>query len=188
MKLADWMKSFKSIWGAGVILATAGPLGLSVPDLYPPWPEHSYWIAVIFCAVASLVSFTVGLSDLHPPRSKTRIQTVLACTCLVLGLISLIGYFAAYSTRVVGETQVVGAEQRQLRFVVGTEMRADMDRTSDLNNLELLRDHQYDPERVWTSESLRFSRLLLLITFVGAFAMLTFGMGLLATRSGSSRP
>ena len=184
MNIADWAKSFKSIWGAGVLIATAGPLGLLVPDLYPPWPEYSYLVAVIFCAVVSIVSFTVGLAYAHQPRSQRKLQTLLASACLLLGLTSLIWYFSAYSTRVVVETQVVGTEQHQLRFVVGTDMRADMDKTSD--HLELLRDNQYNPERVWTPESLRFSRLLLLITFLVAFSMLTLGMGLLATRSESS--
>jgi len=44
--------------------------------------------------------------------------------------------------------------------VVGTEMRPDVDETADANYLELLRDNQYSPERIWTSESLRTSRFL----------------------------
>jgi hypothetical protein len=189
MKIGDWAKSFKSIWGAGVLIATAGPLGLLVPDLYPPWPDHSYLIGVIFCAVTAIVSFAVGVGFAQQPMSRRKVQTALALTSLVLGLISLVWYFLAYSTRVVVETQVVGAEQHQLRFVVGTEMRSDVDKGADLNDLELLRDNQYSPERIWTSESLQSSRFILLLTFVLAFSMLTFGMGLLATRSGpSSRP
>ena len=185
MKIGDWAKSFKSIWGAGVLIATAGPLGLLVPDLYPPWPDHSYLIGVIFCAVTAIVSFAIAVSYAHQPIFQ-KVQTALALASLALGLTSLIWYFSAYSTRVVVETQVVGAEQHQLRFVVGTEIRADVDKTADLNDLELLRDNQYSPERVWTSESLRTSRFLLLITFVTAFSMLTFGMSLMATRSGPS--
>ena len=189
MNIGDFAKSFKTVWGAGVLLATAGPLGLFVPDLYPPWPENSHIIGVIFCAVAAVVSFTAGVGYAQRPRAKSRVQTAVATACLLLGLASLIGYFLAYSTRVVVETQVVGKEQRQLRFVVGTEMRADVDKTGSGDALELLRDNQYSPEKIWTPDSVRYSRVLLLVTFVAAFSMLTFGMGLLATRSGtSSRP
>jgi hypothetical protein len=188
MNIGDFTKSFKSVWGAGVLLATAGPLALFVPDLYPPWPENSHLIGVLFCAVAAVVSFTVGLGYAHQPKSRNKVQTAVATTCLLLGLASLIGYFFAYSTRVVVETQIVGKDQHQLRFVVGTVKRADVDNTTT-DDLELLRDNQYSPERVWTPESVRSSRVLLLVTFVAAFSMLTFGMGLLATRSEpSTRP
>lgn len=185
MNIGDFAKSFKTVWGVGVLLATAGPLGLFVPNLYPPWPENSHLIAVIFCAVAAVVSFTVGLSYAQRPTAKSKFQTAVATASLLLGLTCLIGYFLAYSTRVVVETQVVGKEEHQLRFVVGTEMRADVDKTGGGDNLELLRDNQYSPERVWTPESVRYSRVLLLVAFVAAFSMLTFGMGLLATQAAS---
>ena len=186
MDIADWKKSFRSVWGAGVLVATAGPLGLLVPDLYPPWPEHSYVIGVIFAAVATIISFTAGTAYAHQPKAWRKGQTAFALACLAFGLTSLIWYFSAYSTRVVAEPQMVGAEQHQLRFVVGSEMRADVDRAQHADNLELLRDNQYIPERVWTPESLRNSRFLLLLTFVTAFFLLTLGMGLLATRTASS--
>lgn len=188
MKIGDFTKSFKTIWGAGVLLATAGPLGLFVPDLSPPWPDNSHIIGVIFCAVAAVVSFTVGVGYAQRPRSKSKFQAAIATGCLLLGLASLLGYFLAYSTRVVVETQVVGKEQRQLRFVVGTERRADADKTGTQDDLELLRDNQYSPEKIWTLESVRYSRVLLLSTFVTSFSLLTFGMGLLATRSAISGP
>jgi uncharacterized membrane protein (Fun14 family) len=168
-----------------VLLATAGPLALFVPDLYPPWPENSHLIGVLFCAVAAVASFSVGLGYAHQPKSRSKVQTAVATVCLQLGLASLIGYFFAYSTRVVVETQIVGKDQHQLRFVVGTVKRAGVD-SATTDDLELLRDNQYSPERVWTPESVRFSRVLLLVTFIAAFSMLTFGMGLLATRSGTS--
>ena len=186
MKIGDWAKSFKSVWGAGVLVATAGPLGLLVPDLYPPWPEHSYLIAVIFAAVAAIGSFTAGLAYANRARALRRGQTAFALACLALGLMSIIWYFSAYSMRVVSEPQMIGAEQHLLRIVVGTEIRADVDRSEEKDNLELLRDNQYTPERVWTSESLRYSRFLLLVTFVTAFFLLTLGMGLLATRTAKS--
>jgi hypothetical protein len=185
MNIGDFAKSFKSVWGAGVLLATAGPLALFVPDLYPPWPENSHLIGVLFCAVAAVASFSVGLGYAHQPKSRSKVQTAVATVCLLLGLVSLIGYFFAYSTRVVVETQIVGKDQHQLRFVVGTVKRAGVD-SATTDDLELLRDNQYSPERVWTPESVRFSRVLLLVTFIAAFSMLTFGMGLLATRSGTS--
>jgi hypothetical protein len=140
MKASDWAKPFKSIWGAGVLIATAGPLGLLVPDLYPPWPDHSYVIAVIFAAVAAIVSITAGLAYAHQSRGLRKGLTAFALACLALGLMSLIWYFSAYSTRVVVETQMVGGEQHQLRFVVGTERRDDVDKT-ETDYLELLREN-----------------------------------------------
>jgi hypothetical protein len=188
MQIDDFTKAFKTVWGAGVVVAVAGPLGLFVPDLYPPWPDNSHLIGVVFCAVAAVVSFTVGVGYAQRPATKRTVQTAVAIACAVIGLASLIAYFMAYSTRVVVEPQMIGKEQRELRFVVGTQMRADVDKTASGVPLELLRDNQYSPEKVWTPESLRNSRFLLLITFVTAFAMLTFGMGLLATRAGTDLP
>jgi hypothetical protein len=71
---------------------------------------------------------------------------------------------------------------------VGTKMRTDVDTTASSDALELLRDNQYSPEKIWTPESLQYSRILLLVMFVTAFSMLTFGMGLLATRRETPSP
>lgn len=183
MTIGDFAKAFKTLWGAGVAVAVAGPLGLFVPDLYPPWPENSHIIGVLFCAVAAVVSLTLGVGYAQRPENKQTLQTAVAIVCLVIGLASLLAYFMANSTRVVEEQQMVGKKAHQLRFVVGTQLRSDVDQTMGSDARELLRDNQYDPEKIWTAESLRNSRFLLLITFVTAFAMLTFGMGLLATRT-----
>ena len=187
MRLAEFAKSFKSIWGLGVALALAGPLGLSIPELYPPWPDHSRLIGVIFCAVAALLSFSWGSELAGKSTAKQKRPPLIATLSLACGLAFLLVYFAAYSSYVVVETQMVGSQQRSLRFVVGAETRGTSDGGSAADDLEMLRDNQYDPERIWTRDSLRRSRFLLFGSFVAAFSMLTFGMGLLATRSTSSR-
>jgi hypothetical protein len=183
--LADFAKSFKNIWGVGVALAVAGPLGMSIPELYPPWPDGSRLIGVIFCAVAAILSFAWG-AELDRRSRATRVLSIVATISLVCGLAFIIVYFVAYNSYVVVETQMVGSEQHKLRFVIGAETRGHSDAELNSASLEMLRDNQYDPERIWTRESLRRSRLLLFGSFLAAFSMLTFGMGLLATRSARS--
>jgi hypothetical protein len=187
MSLAEFAKSFKSIWGLGVALALAGPLGLSIPELYPPWPDNSRLIGVIFCAVAALLSFAWGSQLTRRSTAKQKAPAIIATISLACGLAFILVYFAAYSSYVVVETQMVGSQQRSLRFVVGAETSGSPDGGSTTDYLGMLRDNQYDPERIWTRDSLRRSRFLLFGSFVAAFSMLTFGMGLLATRSTRSR-
>jgi hypothetical protein len=187
MRLADFLKSFKNLWGVGVGLAVAGPLGMSIPELYPPWPDNSRMIGVIFCAVVALLSFAWGAELNKNSRTNDKLQSMVATISLLCGLASIIVYFVAYNSYVVVETQVVGGDQRKLRFVVGAETPGHPIAEPNSAYLEMLRDNQYDPERIWTRDSLRRSRFLLFGSFIAAFSMLTFGLGLLATQSARSR-
>jgi len=121
MRLADFAKSFRNIWGVGAALAVAGPIGMSIPELYPPWPDNSRLIGVIFCAVSVLLSFAWGAGSNTKSKKKLKLPSVVGAISLVSGLAFIIAYFLAYNAYVVSETQLVGNEQRKLRFVIGAE-------------------------------------------------------------------
>jgi hypothetical protein len=161
---------------------------MSIPELYPPWPDNSRMIGVLFCAVAAIIAFAWGAASGTISKRRQSLQSLLATGSLVLGLALIIGYLLAYNSYVVVETQMVGNDQRKLRFVIGADPPAHSAVGPNAGYLDLLRDNQYDPERIWTPESLRRSRFLLFGSFVAAFSLLTFGMGLLAAASARSRP
>src|SRR5258708_7836802 len=139
--LKDYLQSFRSLWGIGVIVAAAGPLALAFPELTPPWPQGAEAITVIFSAVAAVLAFRLGgeYARRGAGSKARRRQIVLASAALLTGLAGSLVYLAAYGAYVVVETQPAGNQERKLRFVVGTEQREGA--SSKKSELELLRDN-----------------------------------------------
>ncbi|MBI3350128.1 MAG: hypothetical protein HY020_23320 [Burkholderiales bacterium] len=187
MKIADFFASFKSLWGAAAVAAGAGPLGLWIADLEPPWPSSSGKVAALFCAIAILISFFVGpagrdAEDSKVSRQKARRRgaRIAGIALLVLGALGVGAYLWAYGRFVVQDAIDRGGRVEIIRTVVGTELRPGMGDIGSATSLDLLRDGLYDPERVWTSESVNMVRQLLAASFVLSFVLLTFGAALLA--------
>lgn len=189
MRFGDYLRSFQSLWGIGVAVTVAGPLALWVPNLQPPWPEGSQMITTISCIIVAILSFSLSreflarTSGKSPSRVK-RISLITAVSwgALVLGLTCGIAYLRAFNLYVVSDQQQVGTEARVVRIVIGTELRSEFRKTAE--PLELLRDNGYDPERVWTRDSLLRARFLVFAFFAGMFMSITLGLGLLTAVSG----
>ena len=178
MSLADFFGSFKSVWGGAAVAATAGPLGLWALDLEPPWPSSAGKVATLFCAVAVLLAYVVSRSI--TPRSKgAKKLRVIAPATLALGLIAIVGYLWAYGRYVVTDSIDRGGRTEIIRMIAGSELRPGI-QAGTATQLDLLRDHLYEPEAVWTPQSISTARMLLLLSFVLSFFMLTFGAALLA--------
>lgn len=188
MKIGEYFESFKSLWGAAAVAAGAGPLGLWVADLEPPWPAAVGKVATLFCAIAILIAYFVGPSVRGGGRKrqgkgrgkKTGARNA-AIALLVLGSCGVIGYLWAYGRYVVTDSIERDGRTEIVRTVIGTELRPGLEQEArNTTNLELLRDSLYDPEEVWTSESVNTVRQLLVAWFVLSFVLLTFGAALLA--------
>jgi hypothetical protein len=185
MLATDYLRSLKSLWGLGVAATVISPLALWVPNLQPPWPEGSQMITAVFCIVVAILSFSLSreLSGRNAKSSRSikpaKLTKVLGSVALVLGLVFGIGYLSAFNLYVISDVQQVGSETREVRIVIGTELRDELRGTVE-QPLQLLRDNGYDPERVWTRESLLRTRFLLFAFFVAMFLLITLGMGLLA--------
>jgi hypothetical protein len=188
MKIADFFESFKSLWVAAAVAAGAGPLGLWVADLEPPWPASAGKVATLFCAIAILISFFVGpaVRDSENGASAGRQEKrgrgvrIAGITLLVLGAVGVFAYLWAFGRYVVQDSIERRGRTEIIRTVIGTELRPGMDDVSGFTNRDLLRDSLYDPEKVWTSESVNTVRQLLAGSFVLSFVLLTFGAALLA--------
>ncbi len=188
MTFASFLKALKSMWGTAVAAAAAGPVILWISDVEPPWPTGADKIATLFCAVAVLLAYIVSraLADQHEsPVGKrrnrgVRLPTIIGATFLILGLLGATGYLWAYSTFVVTDSIEIQSNIKLVHIVVGLHVRQDI-QVNGRTNLELLRDHLYVPESVWTQDSLRWARMVLLTTFCSTFFLLTFGAAVLAS-------
>lgn len=183
--LQEYLKSFKSLWSLGVVAAASGPLALTFPELTPPWPTNSARIATIFSALAVILALVLGRELATHRKSapnRDRRVTAVGSACVFIGLAGCFVYLTAYSKYVVVVTQPTVQGERHLRFVVGTEK---LDPNSSPGTPEgLLQNNMYEPERIWTSESLAHTRLFLFGSFALTFSILTFGLGLLAMAVG----
>lgn len=179
MKIAEQLASFKSVWAAAAVAAGAGPLGLWAADLEPPWPAQVGKVATLFCAIAILIAFFArGSARKGAPSSGARIVGI---ALLVLGALGVAGYLWAYSRYVVLDSIERGGRAEIVRSVIGSELRPGLEAAArSSTNLELLRDSLYEPEQVWTSESVNAVRLGLAASFVAGFVLLTAGAALLA--------
>jgi multisubunit Na+/H+ antiporter MnhB subunit len=186
MSPTQFLVSFKSVWGGAVVAATAGPLGLWAMDLEPPWPPSVGKVATLFCAVAVLLAYVVSRS--FAPRSE-RAKTVrlIAITLLAVGLTAILAYLWAYSHYVVTDSIERSGRTEIIRMIVGSTLRPGIE-PGTATQLDLLRDNLYDPEAVWTRQSISTARMILLISFVLSFFMLTFGAALLAPLENNAKP
>jgi hypothetical protein len=185
MKITEYFASFKSVWGGAAIAAGAGPLGLWVADLEPPWPTAVGKVATLFCAIAILIAFFV-----RPEASKKKRSSrgrAVGIALLVFGAVGVMGYLWAYSRYVVLDSIERAGRTEIIRIVIGSELRPGMqEEAAQTTNLDLLRDSLYEPEQVWTSDSVNSVRLILAASFVLSFVSLTAGAAVLAQAKGAA--
>ena len=186
MTISQYLKSYRALWGLGVAVVALGPLALWVPDLEPPWPEGSQLITTLFCVLVAILSFALGrqLAPRTGRRTRSRknrsgFMLWLGSIAIVLGLGFSAYYLVAFERFVIFDQQTIGQETRQVRRVRGTDLLGAWRGTSE-TPLQLLREHGYVPEVVWTQESVLRIQFLLFATFALAFALFTFGLALLA--------
>lgn len=188
MTAKQFLRSFKSLWGLGILVTAAGPLAMWAPDLDSPWPDSSAKIATLLSAVAGILAFSLGRAyfsrvpkqDPNKNGSSHTMISFIASAGLLLGVACALTYFLAYNKFVITEVQTVENQERKLRLVVGSERLSEFQGLA-ISDLDLLRDYQYEPERIWGKESVQRHRFLLFSTFAATFCMLTFGIGLFAS-------
>lgn len=188
MTFASFLKALKFMWGTAVAAAAAGPLILWISGLEPPWPPGAGKIATLFSAVAVLLAYPASraLANRHESlvdkrRNRgVRSPAIIGAIFLILGLLGAISYLWAYSTFVVTDLIETPSHIKVIRIVVGSDVRRGI-QANGKTNLELLQEHLYDPESVWTRDSLRWARTVLLTTFCSTFFLLTFGTAVLAS-------
>ena len=187
MQPPEILRSYRSWWGLAVICAIAGPLLLWMPNLQPPWPEGSHVIAAVLAIVAGILSILIAryfLSNRSKPARARRPMFALGigAAAAVTGLVCGVYYLILFNRHVIVDSQTINGEERQIRIVIGAELRGDLDNPGE-RPLQLLQEHGYEPERIWTRASIVSARLLIFGDFVAAFVFLTTGLALLATIS-----
>lgn len=178
-------RSLKSLWGAVVGLTLVGPLALWLPGLQPPWPTKAAPIATLFSAIAIILGLFVFESSKKSIPSKLISDNqpkhkLFIFGSLLLGLFLGTIYIYQYERFVIIEIQPTSqGKSNELRFIAGKELRDNIQITDETPK-ELLRKNDYEPELIWTKESLVKTRLSLLSSFCLTFFFLNFGLTLLA--------
>lgn len=185
-----YSKSYKSVWGLGVAMTTAGPLALWLPELDPPWPSGAGAFATLFCVIAIIIGtvvtriYFVDVEHINKAEKQRRIRKtcLIAAGLLLIGLLSAIIYIFNYSTRVITELQIANGQEHKLRFIIGNDIQNDI---LDKNKppIELLRDYNYEPSKIWTPVSLSNSRVALLLSFAITFFLLNLGLAMICVSS-----
>jgi hypothetical protein len=146
----------------GAAAAAATPLAAYTTGVAPPWPER----APIITTVVALV-FVVCVY-IFWARTTRRARQVWLVAALALTLLSGAAYL-----RLLDYTFVAGPESQ--RLAKGFEMRPEA-AAAGLT----LRDVEYDPERIWTHESIRRVQTYLLASWLGFFVSLSCFLALAA--------
>jgi hypothetical protein len=189
MTFLKFLKAFRSIWGGAALAAAGGPIILWASELDPPWPPNSASkITTLFCAVAILLSYFINrvlaekqqlLNSKHRFVVK-QLSGVIGSIFLVIGLLFGGAYLWIYGKFVVTDTIQTKNNILIVRKVVGDKVRKGIN-SETTTNIDLLRDHLYDEEAIWTADSLQKARMSLLVTFSLTFFSITFGTAMLAT-------
>lgn len=174
-------RQYRAVWSLGAVFGLAGPLAMWRASLDPPWPSEARWVAVLMCGVTAVMAYlaaqssgTRGATGKHAQETRRK-RARIAAGALLLGMLTSLAYLYQLGLSVVEETQPSAEGDRHIRVVAGSERMPELrdDRRSDL---DVLRDHLYRPEEVWTATSLLRSRMSLLALYVLAFCLLTLGL------------
>ena len=135
------------------IIVTASISSTTCPNLnwwQHTWPSGAAALATVYCAVTAILGLVLA-------RERSRRELVALSTAfLEAGMVGGLGYIAAYSRYVVVETQKTASHENKLRFVAGS---VRLDGIAAAPDIEMLRDHNYEPERVRTAASLTEARM-----------------------------
>lgn len=177
--LSSFANSFKSGWGVVSLGLAAGPLVALGAELQPPWPQGSAAISIILSASALFLAFARLRVGARSGRRNQRNFLREGSAAIILGIILLATYLFLNSQYVIDEKRSSGGTEESIRIVIGTNRLPQLAevKSSDIN---LLRDHLYQPDEIWTNSSLTFVRLLLIFTFGFSFASLSYGTALIS--------
>ncbi len=145
-------------------------------------------IAVVFCIMAVIPSVSIARYFLGQPtgsrsgstQRRPLIGLWIGATAIAFGLSCGVYYLIAFNRYVVVDFQNIAGEARPIRIVIGTELRGDLENARE-RPLQLLQEHGYDAESVWTRDSILNARFRVFASFVATFVFLTAGLALLAT-------
>lgn len=173
-----------SLWGGACVVAVSGPVALWIPSLEPPWPDGS---SAIVAVVFSVIALIIGYAYLSPFRSsaaelkrRARQDMWIGCGALFGSLLLCALYLYSYSLYVVVDVKLEGEREVQIRRVVGSELLDPKDDRT-LPRV-LLKENNFEEDKVWTRQSLTNARMLVLFSYVGMFFFLSLGLSSLSMR------
>jgi hypothetical protein len=164
----NYVNSFKSGWAAAIGAATAGPIALFATDFSPPWPTEGGGAAGTLGTVASLIGLVIAYLDGARNQKWRRRAGIALCLAFLL----MLAFIGCWSWTVVEVSQPIDGTIVLRRFVVGfTEPTGGL---SPADALML-----YGPDDTYSRSAVFVGRLSLLGSWLGLFALLTYGFGLL---------
>ncbi|WP_237057350.1 hypothetical protein [Microbulbifer sediminum] len=176
MDIRSSLENIGSIWAAAVAAVVAGPLGVWAGEIDPPDPAGlAVKMAIPFCCICLFLVWIWG-----PALGRTA-RRLLASATLLLGLPALAFYLLTYFSVVVSQPVPTEDGTRNIRVTVGNEFRPGVE-PGNLLPAELLMDYAFDPGKIWTPASIRYSQVKLNGLFILSFALLSTAMALIAVR------
>lgn len=170
MTLAEFANSFKSGWGAASAAVTAGPFALFAAGLTPPWPSEDGSAAAGLATLFGLMGLT--LAYVNGRNRANRRRSVLS---LGGAGVLVVAFVIGWSLLFVAIPQRVDGTVVDRRYVAGVTMRdrpkqLKLDREAAIKRLKL--------RGTYSNSSLLAGRMALLLPWLLAFGLLTYGFGL----------
>jgi len=165
----------KSLWGGCLVAVIAGPLGIGLASLSPPWPagEASKFVTGL-ATLASVVSFLVVLI-----RTGVRGNRITRATWqFSSGLVGLIFYALTSFGFVSTVSQQHDGREESVTIVRGFTYTPDALSVIKQQgpSVQGLVDALGVEENIWTWESLYMVRVALILLFCAAFCALSAGL------------
>jgi len=181
MGLKATLENVGSIWGAAAAAVVAGPLGVWAGEVDPPDPSGlAVTIAIPFCCICLFLVWIWG------PLLSPTLRRVLASLALVAGVPALAFYLMTYFNVVVAQPLPTADGMKTVRITVGSELRSRI-QADDRNAVELLMDYAFEPDKIWTRQSIASNQLKLNGLFILSFSLLAAGIALFSIKPESTR-
>lgn len=169
MTLKDFFASFKNLWGAASAAVTAGPLGLFVAGLMPPWPNESGAAASAVAVFAGIVGLILAFLD-SATDAKRKQRAIIS---LLVAVLLVVVYVAIWSLTFVEIEKVVRGDTIERRYIVGFWSEA---RAAGMTPTEAIMKHTL--ESAYSPISLLAARMSLIISMCATVLLASYGFGL----------
>lgn len=139
---------------------------VKVADLrQPPW--------------ALLPLTTEQSAALWKRATRRRRAIAMGIGCIAVSILCSSFHYSSYSTFVWEQPRTIQGRQQILRRVIGSEKQPGLEDAAG-SDTELLKNHNYDSDQVWTPQSVRSARLQVFGSFLLMFFLLTLGLATLS--------
>jgi len=164
---ATGLAEFKEVLSDFRQLASLALKGVVAAPLADVWlklgPPPSKAVGVLTALVEFLAVVWVFQFWFNAEERKLRVRMFIALAIFLVGLVSSLGLFARFA---------VSPGQGRDRVIEGYSLRPDVRPiiNESYTPEQALRESEYDPDKIWTKESIAILQTLITVTWIGTFA------------------